>query len=522
VASSSGSTGKVAFGEFQADLRSRELHRRGTKVRLPDQSFHILALLLEHPGELVTREDFRKRLWPEDSFGDFDHGLNNGVNRLREALGDSAEFPHFFETLPRRGYRFIGTVNGSNKPESVPATDMAIASALEASPREVASRSNRLSPARIAGMAALFLLLLLAVGLRFLRRSPLAASPIRSLVVLPLENLSGDPSQDYFADGMTEALITDLAGVGSLRVVSRTTAMHYKGSHRSLPEIARELKVDAVVEGSVMRFGNRVRVNAQLVRADSDRHLWAQVYDRNVSEILAVQQELAQNIVREIRAQLTPSEESRLANARRVNPEAYDASLKGRYFWNKRSLIWFNKALALFRQAIQADPTYAPAYAGMAHCYNFLGLGMGSEPPREAAKEAKAMAEKAIELDDNLADAHAALGFTLFRYDWNWGEAEREYRRALELDPHNVIFRGWYADLLSYLGRTDEAHAQRDKVSEMVDPFSIQGVRAVASAYGAAQQYDKAIDYYKKAIQSEPDSFRMRMDLSGDYLQAGR
>src|SRR3984893_15230247 len=436
--------GQIArFGVFEADFQARDLHKAGIRIKLQDQPLQVLAMLLEHPGELVTRDDIRKRLWPSDTFVDFDHGLNNAVNRLREALGDSAGVPRFIETLPRRGYRFIGTVTGSAKQEGVPVVGgSGTVSLPEVEPRKASTTKTDIrSPGRIAVVAAVSLVLFFAFGLRFLRRGQVTASPIRSLVVLPLENLSGDPSQDYFANGMTDTLITDLANISSLRVVSRTSAMHYRGSHQPLPEIARELKVDAVVEGSVMRSGNRVRVNAQLVQAYSDRHLWAKAYDRNVSEILAVQQDLAQNIVREIQAKLTPTEESRLASARTVNPKAYEASLKGRYYWNKRSLDGFNKGLAFFQEAIQADPTYAPAYAGMAHCYNFLGLGMGSMSAREYAQRAKAAAQKALELDENLADAHAALGVTLFRYDWNWAEAEQEYRRALELDPHNVILR---------------------------------------------------------------------------------
>jgi TolB-like protein/DNA-binding winged helix-turn-helix (wHTH) protein/Tfp pilus assembly protein PilF len=515
VATAPASGETVLFEDFEANLRSRELRRQGSKVRLPDQSFQVLAMLLAHPGDLVAREDIRKTLWPNDTFVDFDHGLNNAVSRLREALGDPSEGPRFIETLPRRGYRFIGTLKDlGSETVSMPKTEPR---SLEANPTE----AHRVSPRRIAVVGAVLLILFLAFSLRIFRRGQVAASPVRSLVVLPLENLSGDPSEDYFADGMTDALITDLANISSLRVVSRTSAMHYKGSHQSLPEIARELKVDAVVEGSVIRSGSRVRVNAKLVQAYSDRYLWAKAYERDASEILELQQNLAQNIVREIQAQLTPAEQSRLANSRTVNPAAYEASLKGRYYWNKRSRGGFNKGLALFEQAAQADATYAPAYAGMANCYNFLGLGMGSMSPRDYASRAKAAAQKALELDEALADAHAALAFTLFHYDWNWPAAEQEYRRALELDPQNAIVRGWYADLLSFLGRADEAKTQRQQIRDL-DPFSIQGVRTIAGAYGAAEQYGKAIDYYKKEIESEPDSFRMRMDLGGDYLQAGR
>lgn len=522
MASSPTSVEIVFFAEFEANLRSRELRRNGVKVRLPDQSFQVLAMLLERPGQLVAREGIRNRLWRADTFVDFDHGLNNAVNRLREALGDSADTPRFIETLPRRGYRFIGDLrklkSSSSENYTIPAdlTESTTTTNVNV-PGAGATRTLN----RATGVILLVLVLSVIGGVAFRFRTKSASTNVRSIAVLPLENLSGDSSQDYLADAVTDALITDLANIGSLQVVSRTSAMHYKGSRQSLPQIAQELKVDAVVEGSVMRSGNHLRVNVQLVQAHSDRHLWAKAYDRDLSEILAVQQDLAQNIVREIQAKLTPSEENRLASAQTVNPQAYEATLKGRYYWNRRSLDGFNKGLVFFQEAIRLDPGYAPAYAGMAHCYNFLGLGMGSEPPREMARKAKEAAQKALELDENLADAHAALGFTHFRYDWNWAEAEHEFRRALELDPPNVIARGWLSDVLSFVGKTEEAQKQREQVREL-DPFSIQSVRSVAFAYDSAKQYDKAIDYYRRAIESVPDSFRMRMDLAGDYLGAGR
>jgi TolB-like protein/DNA-binding winged helix-turn-helix (wHTH) protein/Tfp pilus assembly protein PilF len=505
----------ILFGEFEANLRSRELRRGGLKVRLPDQSFQVLAMLLAQPGELVTREDIHKALWPNDTFVDFDHGLNNAVSRLREALGDESECPSFVETLPRRGYRFIGKLNGLVPPGS--------AATIDSGARPLAVRtihSHNIPLARIAVVGGVMLVVAFALGLRLLRRSNTADSPIHSLVVLPLENLSGDHSQDYFADGLTDALITDLANISSLRVVSRTSAMHYKGLHKPLREIAQELNVDAVVDGSVMRSATRVQVSAHLVEAHSDRHLWARTYERDAKEAFAVQQDIAWNIVTELRAKLTPTEQSRLRTGRNVNPEAYDASLKGRYYWNRRSLDGFNKGLALFQKAIQDDPAYAPAYAGMAYCYNFLGLGMGPLSPTDYAHMARAAAQKAMELDENLADAHAALGFTAFRYDWDWTVAEREYRRAVELAPQDAVVRGWFAELLSFLGRTEEANAQREQV-RILDPFSIQAVRAVAGAYRLDKQTDRGIEYYKKAIESEPDSFRLRMDLGGDYIQQG-
>jgi TolB-like protein/DNA-binding winged helix-turn-helix (wHTH) protein/Tfp pilus assembly protein PilF len=520
VASPVTSVGVIRFGDFESDLRSRELRRQGAKLRLPDQSFLVLAMLLERPGELVSREEIQKRLWPSDTFVDFDHGLNNAVARLREALGDSAETPHFIETLPRRGYRFIGKTNGLPQPEQAPAEAASLQPAGSTISASTGIESRRTHRRWIVAVSLSLLLIPAGLYVNGRRRSP-SEAPIRSLAVLPLQNLSGDTSQDYFSDGLTDSLITELAHIRSLRVISRTSAMHYKGSRLSLPEIAQELKVDAALEGSVVRSGNRIRVTAQLVHAPTDRHLWAKAYDRDISEILSVQKDLVQSIAREIRAELIPAERNRLSSAPPVNPEAYEALLKGRYYWNKRSLEGFNKGLAFFRRAIDADPSYAPAYAGMAYCYNFLGLGMGSEPPREAAQKAKAAAQKALELDENLAEAHGALAFTLHTYEWNWVEAEREYRQALELDPQNVIIRGWFIQLLSFLGRNEEAQAQRESVRDL-DPHSIQAVRAVAVAYGAAGQNEKAIDYYKKAIASEPDSFRLRMDLGGDYLASKR
>lgn len=410
---------------------------------------------------------------------------------------------------------------------------------LQALRRELETRTSRGAAILVPALTVALFTLLAYVSLRVphvrdwiaARTSSSGSRHIKSLAVLPLQNLTGDASQDYFVDGMTDALIMNLTKVESIRVISRTSAMRFKGTHKPLSEVARELNVDAVVEGSVGRSENRVRVSAELVDATNERNLWAQNYDRDLKDALNLQNELAVAVAREVVGRLTPDDESRVApRAKQVNPQAYEASLRGRYYWNKRSLDGINKGLALFQQAAQTDPTYAPAHAGMADCYNFLGFGMGSLPPVEYAAKAKAAAQKALELDDNLANAHAALGFTLYHYEWNWPEAEREYRRAIELDPRNVIVRGWFGDLLSFLGRAQEAEVQRAQEAEAQreqevrdrDPLSIQAVRNVASAYRAAGQYDKAIDYYKKAIESEPDSFRMRMDLGGDYLQAQR
>jgi TolB-like protein/Tfp pilus assembly protein PilF len=475
-------------------------------------------MLLEHPGELVTREEIGKKLWSADTFVDFDHGLNNAVNRLREALGDSADTPGLIETLPRRGYRFIAKITNQKltQVESVEPTSP--------EPETLAAAGiNQGSRRKIYRLVAVAVILAIAslAALKFGKRGKDPSETIRSLAVLPLENLSGDPKQDYFADGMTDALITDLANVSSLRVISRTTAMRYKGSQRSLREIARELQVDAVVEGTVVRAGNRVRVTAQLIQAPTDRHLWAKAYDRDMSEVLTVQRQIAQSIVREIQAKLTPTEESKLqAKPQDINPEAYLAYLEGRSCLERRSLQGYNQGLALFQRAIEVSPTYAPAYAGLAESYNLLALGMGTISPIEAAERAKTAVHKALELDPDLAEAHAALGFTLHRYEWNWTGAEEEYRRAVELEPRNGIFNIGYSGLLTMLGRSDEAQAYRNQGRD-VDPRTVQGVRAVAGAYLEKGQTEKATEYYKKAIESQPDSFRLRMDMATGYRESG-
>jgi TolB-like protein/DNA-binding winged helix-turn-helix (wHTH) protein len=347
------SSRRIRFSVFELDLCSGELRKQGIKIKLHKQPFQILAMLLEHPGDVVTREQLQQRLWPPDTFVDFDEGLNSAIKKLRDALADSAEAPRYVETLPRRGYRFIAAVENIPSPaphdlavqvddsSTAPATPLSDKVAALPVESSKASLRARLWIAAGAGAAAL---LALFVGLntgglrqRLLRAS--AAGRIQSIAVLPLENLSGDPSQEYFADGMTEALITDLGKISELRVVSRTSAMHYKGTRKTLPEIARELNVDAVVEGAVLRSGDRVRITAQLVEAPSDRHLWAESYERDLRHVLDVQDEVARDVANEIKIKLTPQEQAQLASGRPVDPEAHEAYLRGRYEWNRRTRL---------------------------------------------------------------------------------------------------------------------------------------------------------------------------------------
>src|SRR2546421_5084135 len=371
------SHGTVRFGDFELDQDTGELRREGTKVRLQEQPLQILQILLEQPGKVILREELRKRVWPSDTFVDFDHGINNAIKRLREALGDVAETPRYIETLPRRGYRFIGITEY---------------------PRHG------------------------------------TASSILSLAVLPLENLSRDPEQEYFADGLTEALITSLAKISAIRVTSRTTAMQYKSvRNKSVSEIARELGVDAVVEGTVQRFGNRARISAQLIDGHTDSHLWAESYERDLRDILALQVEVASAIATEIQVKLTPQDRKQLARTRPVNPEAYEAYLKGRFFWNKRTPHGVKKGAEYFEQAIDKDPTYAGAHAGLADCAGIAGW-WGFVPPEEGCGRAKEAARKSLEIEET-AEAHASLGWAIIHYDFDTLSAEKEFQRAIELDP---------------------------------------------------------------------------------------
>jgi serine/threonine protein kinase/Tfp pilus assembly protein PilF len=338
---------------------------------------------------------------------------------------------------------------------------------------------------------------------------------IESIAVLPLENLSGDPEQEYFADGMTEVLIADLAKIGALKVISRTSAMQYKGARKPLPEIARELNVDAVIEGSVLQAGDRVRITAQLIRATTDQHLWAESYERDLSDILALQGEVARAIAKEIEVKLTSGEEARLASARPVNPEAHPAYLRGRYFWNKRTEVGHKRAFEYFQQAIDVDPSYAAAYAGLADAYLFL-----NEPtPEEANRRARAAATKALEMDDTLAEARTTLAFAAI-FDWEWAAAEKGFQRAIELNPSYATAHHWYSLLLTWTGRHEEAIAEMKRAQD-VDPLSLVIGTALAGTFYFARQYDQAIELYQKTLAMDENFYRAHSGLATAYLQKG-
>lgn len=501
----------VRFGTFEADLSSGELRKHGLRIKLQGQPFQILQMLLERPHEVLTREELRVKLWPSDTFVDFDHGLNNAVNRLRDALSDSAEAPRFIETLPRRGYRFIGSVvvdGSTSTSEPTPrVSERVIKEQSSAASEGVVTEASVASGAHRRRMlwvsaAVLVGLLLLLVGLDAggLRERLLArATPvrIRSIAVLPLENLSGDPTQEYFSDGMTDALITELAQIGSLHVISRTSVIRYKGTHKSLQEIAKELNVDGIVEGAVVRSGLRVRVDAQLIQAATDRHLWASTYERNLGDGVALQSEVAQAIAHAIQVQLTPQEQARLARPQTIDPQAYEFYLKGRYFWDKWTNASDRKSIEYFQQAIQREPSYALAYAGMADAY----IARTDLSPEEKFSKAKAMARAALQMDDGLAEAHTAQAFSMFAYDWDWPGAEKEFQRAIALNPNYAMAHQWYGQFQKAMGRPNWA-AEVQRAHEL-DPLSV--IIAGGGWYLEKGQYDLAIANMQKRLELDPN-----------------
>lgn len=496
----------LRFGVFEADLRTGELKKQGKRIRLQEQPFQLLVMLLERPGEVVTREELRSRLWPQ-TIVDFDHGLNKAISKVRDAIGDSSEHSRFVETIARRGYRFLADVEvlRDGRAESVPAD-----SANGSSPAFLPALTTTRQKAKFRNVTRLLLglVLTLAVALAasWLFYRKIYSSPvIRSLAVLPLENLSGDASQDYFADGMTDALIVRLAKISALRVISRTSAMTYKNVREPLAQIARELNVDAVVEGSVSRSGERVRVSAELIDARNDKHIWAESYDEDIRDTLVLQSKVTRAIAEQIRATLNPQEKATLAKSKTVNPDAYEAYLKGRYFWNKRTADGLKAAIDYFSRAIEIDPGYAEAYSGLADSYAVAGdWKYGIIPASEAFPRATAAAAKAIELDDTLGEPHASLAFALDLYGWDWPAAEIEFKQANQLNPGYATAHQWYSWHLFIVGRNNDAMSELER-AESLDPLSLVINADIADALCVAHRFDEAIEQSKKTLKLDPN-----------------
>ena len=507
------SSAKMRFRDYQLDPDGFELRRAGHRLRLERKPMELLILLAEKQGQLVKREEIIEKIWGKDFFFDAENGINNAVRKIRSALNDDPEQPRFVETSVGKGYRFIAPVERMLEPPSAPPVSTGAPSERS---KSVLWRRAPVPAVAVAGLiAAAFIFNVAGVRSRVFARS---ASPIRSIVVLPLENLSADPNQEYFVDGMTDALITALAQVSSLRVISRTSAMHYKGSHQALPTIARELNVDAVVEGTVMRSGDRVRITAQLLDARTDRHLWARAYDREVSEIMSLQQDVADNIFQEIQAKLTPEENLRASRKRQVDPEAYDDYLRGLYFWHKFTAAGMTRAAEYFEKSVQKDPSYALGYAWLANAYGMLAEFVG--PPSDFMPKSKEATEKAVQLDDNLAEAHDSLANIKYYYDRDWAGADREFQRALQLNPGNALIHGGYARYLDAMGRFEEASRQHEITREL-DPLILIGFYIRGDHFLFLRQYDKAIAEFRAALDLDHNFFIAHKGLAKAYKSKG-
>jgi TolB-like protein/DNA-binding winged helix-turn-helix (wHTH) protein/Flp pilus assembly protein TadD len=498
-------TAVVRFGEFELDLSRYELRRAGRVLRLEKIPMDLLILLAESHDRLVTREEIVHRLWGPGVFVDTEQGINTAIRKIRQALRDDPEQPRFVETVVGRGYRFVAPVEPEREAPSAPS--------LEAGPR---SPPRARSSYAWAGALGLAVALAGFLGLRLIRRpGPDVSSPVRiqSLAVLPLDNLSGDPAQDAFSDAMTDELITQLAKIGRLKVIARTSVMPYKGRRVALKDIVRDLRVDAVVEGSVVRAGGRVRITAQLIRAATEEHLWANDYERDLGDILHLQADVARDVARRIDLILTPQEQVRLGPDRRVDQEAYYAYLRGRHHWNRRNAESLRKGIEAFQESIDRDPTYARAYSGLADCYTALGYFSGLAP-QEAFPRAKAAAAKAIELDPSLGEAHASLGYSSLYYDWNWQEAEKQFAQATSLDPNYATGHEGRSIYLSAMGRLGEAADELRRAQEL-DPLSLAISTDIGWQLYLGRHYDDALRQLRKTLDLD-DRFALA------HLWAGR
>jgi TolB-like protein/DNA-binding winged helix-turn-helix (wHTH) protein/Tfp pilus assembly protein PilF len=507
VKQASRSADVIRFHVFEVDTVTGELRKHGLRIKLQDQPFQVLCLLLARPGELVTREELRKMLWPADTFVDFEHGLNKTINKLREALSDDKERPRYIETLPRRGYRFIASVMPAQPPSEPHGAQAVLAPQPDPIVTGNPRRAGWMTPAIIVLLGVLALLAsALWYGLARRRVSPttsVSAAPIRSLAVIPLQNLSGDKDQEYFVEGMTDELITDLGQMSALRVISRTSVMLYKGTPKPLPQIGRELGADAIVEGAVYRSGNRVRITAQLIDARTDHHLWANTYERDLRDVLDLQDEVARDIANEISVELTPQERARLATPRPVNPDAHDAYTKGRSSLDGSNTDdGVRTAIKYFERAIELDSAYAAPYTGLAHAYSKQGFNYYL-PPREAYPRAKAAAAKALTLDENSAEAYASLCWINVHFDWDWQAAGRDCTRALELDPNSGDAAHYASNYYLLMGRTDEALVLLRRAVER-DPLAAAAYTSLGWGYLFSRRYDDSIGAFQKALALNP------------------
>lgn len=503
---------RIRTGLFEIDLGSGEVHRNGRKVPIQEQPFRVLAILLECPGEVVTRVQLQERLWPADTYVGFDEGLNTAIRKLRVAFGDSAENPRFIETVSRRGYRFMAPIEAAARPSATVPTSEGEGKA------RTTSRRNR-------WIGLVIVVVAIGTSAFFLRIARKPKPPLGKimLVVLPLENFTGDSQQDYLTDGITEEIIAQLASLDPqhLGVIARTSAMHYKHTRKSAAQISREVGAEYLLEGSLRHSGNRIRVTAQLIQSSDQSHLWADSYDREIHDVLRIESEIASSVASEIRLSLSQQIHQRLATTGQTSSEGHDAYLRGLQGWNLRTRDGFQQAITDFTRATERDPGYAPSFAGLARVYSLAPIFAGM-PAGEAAPKALEAANRALSLDQTLADAHCAVGFVKAHYEYDWPAAEREFRRAIELEPNNAYAHLFYSNsYLSPLGHHEEAIEELKKAMEL-DPLSPHIQSFAGITFQWARRFDEALSQFQRVNEIEPDFALNHERLSHLFAILGR
>jgi TolB-like protein/DNA-binding winged helix-turn-helix (wHTH) protein/Tfp pilus assembly protein PilF len=507
--------------ELELDLQRYELRRGGRVLRLEKIPMELLIFLVQNKDRLVNREAIIERLWGKDVFLDTEQGINTAVRKIRQVLRDDPELPKFLQTVVGKGYRFVGpiTVVGEGTLSAHAPLVQPSPPTLEALRHEDWSQGANRRKAKMV-LATVAILAVAAIALRYsgiLNRWFPRHPAIRSIAVLPLKNLSGNSADDYFADGMTDELITNLAKISSLRVTSYTSVAKYKGTTKPLPQIGQDLHVDAVLEGSVVREGDQIRITTQLIYVPGDQHLWAEEYQRSLRDVLSLQREVARDVAQEVRVTLTPGEQSRLATAGAIDPSAYESYLRGRSYWNQRNEASLHKAIEQFNKAIEIEPSYASAQSGIADCYTTMGY-LSYLDPLDAFPRARAAATKALELDPSLAEAHASLGYYNLYHAWNWAEAEKEFKRAIELNPNYATAHEWYSYYLLAMGRFDQAWTEIQRAREL-DPLSVIISTDVGFNYFYRHDYDGAISQLRGTLAVSPKFPLAHLWLGRAYQQ---
>jgi len=496
----------VKFEDIELDLSSYQLRRNGSVIKLERIPMELLILLAGRNGQLVSRDEIIEKLWGKDVFVDSEHGVNTAIRKIRNALQDDPENPRFIETVVGKGYRFVAPL------ATPPEEQVSLATS-------VGHRSHRKRFVLLGGCVLAALSVGAYLGVRYFWPGGTAPGGRTMLAVLPFENLTGDPNQEYFSDGLTEEMITQLGRLDprQLGVIARTSAMSYKHSSKAVDQIGRELGVNYILEGSARREGGRVRITAQLIQVRDQSHVWAAEYDREMQSVLQLQSEVADAIGNEVRLKLAPAQRAHLTNPGAVNPEAYEAYLKGRYFIEKWTEEGTRVGREYFEQAIQKDANYALAYAGLADSYAWGRAGL---PPEESLRRARAAATRALQLDSTLGEPHAALAQVKFVNDWDWAGAEAEFKRAIELNANDTNALHMYSHYLLSMGRIQESFDVSRRALEH-DPVSPTMQLHLGFHYLTARQYDLAIPQYLKVLQADPSLPDAHNQLAVAYRQKG-